>query len=144
MKLVKYNPSLKLHNARSFGNVFDKFFNEDFDGDINNSFVPSVDIAETETSFEISVAAPGLKKEDFSLSFEEGRLTISGERKFVNENNSKNFHSVETQFGSFNRTFHLPDSVKEDKIKASYENGILLIEVPKDEKKIVKRAIEIK
>lgn len=104
--------------------------------------MPSVDISETEKQFELSVELPGMKKEDISIDLENGRLTISGERKFENNENGKNYHRVESRFGSFTRTFHLPDSIDEDTISAKYADGILNITIDKSEDK-VKKQIEI-
>ena len=84
----------------------------------------------------------GLAKEDIQVNLERGLLTISGERKFENEEKDKNFHRIETKYGSFNRAFHLPDSVNEDSIVAKYNNGILKITVEKNTDK-VKKQIEI-
>jgi HSP20 family protein len=101
-----------------------------------------VDISETSDQFEFLVGLPGLAKEDIQVNLERGLLTISGERTFENEEKDKNFHRIETKYGSFNRAFHLPDSVNEDSIVAKYNNGILKITVEKNTDK-VKKQIEI-
>lgn len=146
MTLIKYNPSLPNTENRSFSSLLDRFFNESFNGmgKEMQHFAPQVDIAESKKAFEISVAAPGMKKSDFNIDMSDGSITISGERKFEEKKEEKNFHSVETQYGSFSRTFHLPDNIKEDKIEASYQDGILNIVIPKDEQKELKRTIQIK
>jgi HSP20 family protein len=146
MTLIKYNPNLPNTESRSFSSLLDRFFNESFNGigKEMQHFAPQVDIAESKSAFEISVAAPGMKKSDFSIDMNEGSITIAGERKFEEKKDEKNYHSVETQYGSFSRTFHLPENIKEDKIEASYQDGILNIVIPKDEKKELKRTIHIK
>jgi HSP20 family protein len=146
MTLIKYNPSLPSTENRSFSNLLDRFFNESFNGISKElqHFAPQVDIAESKAAFEISVAAPGMKKSDFNIDMKDGSITISGERKFEEKKDEKNYHAVETQYGSFSRSFHLPDNIKEDKIEASYQDGILSIVIPKDEQKELKRTIQIK
>lgn len=140
MTLVNYTrPKTNLQNRR-FSDILDEFFN-----DINtrtDSFTPSVDISETEKEFEVSVALPGMNKDDINIDLDNGRLTISGERKFENEEKSKNFHRVESRFGSFTRSFQLPDSIDEESITAKYDNGLLTITIAKSEDK-VKKQIEI-
>jgi HSP20 family protein len=146
MTLIKYNHSLPSTENRSFSNLLDRFFNESFNGISKElqHFAPQVDIAESKAAFEVSVAAPGMKKSDFNIDMKDGSITISGERKFDEKKEEKNFHSVETQYGAFSRTFHLPDNIEEDKIQATYIDGILNIVIPKDEKKELKRTIQIK
>lgn len=147
MTLVKYNSGLPNLENRNFSTLFDRFFNESFhEGrkEARQYFAPQVDISESKASFEIAVAAPGMKKSDFKINMNDGSLTISGERKFEEKKEEKNYHSVETQYGSFSRTFHLPDNISEEKIEASYEDGILNIIIPKDEKKELERTIQIK
>jgi HSP20 family protein len=102
-----------------------------------------VDIYENEKSFELHVAVPGMKKDDFKLDLKDNFLTISGERKFTREKNDNNFHSVETQYGSFSRAFSLPENVDGSKISAKYADGILEVSLPKDEKKILKTTIKV-
>ena len=144
MKLVRYNPTLRNYTPNTFGSFVDRFFNDAFDYESKNDFVPRVDIAETDKNFEVSFAVPGMNKEDFKVDFNDGQLTISGERKIEKEDKNRNYHSIETQYGSFSRTFYLPDNVDHNKINASYTNGILNVVVPKDEKKVLKSVIEVK
>ena len=143
MTLIKYNPNR--FAPSTFNTFFDKFFNDDFFRDgTNKTFSPQVDIAETEKSFEIQFALPGMKKDDIKIDINGDQLTVSGERKMENERKDKNFHSVESYYGSFSRSFYLPDNVNTEKIDASYKDGILEITVPKDEKRENKRLINIK
>lgn len=106
-------------------------------------FTPSVDIAETESSFELQLHIPGVKKSDVNIAVENDQLTISGERKYENKSKDKNFHSRESYFGKFSRSFTLPDLVNVEKISAKQEDGILFISLPKDEKKTTKKLIKI-
>ena len=73
-----------------------------------------------------------------------GNITISGERKMENNKNGKNYHSLESSYGKFSRSFELPTGINENKINAKFIDGILNISIPKDEKKIVKNTIQIK
>ena len=138
MKLVRYN---------SVPSLFDDFVDRHFGKSFQNGasfFLPSVDVAETDKEFEIHVSAPGMDKKDFNLELNNGQLTISGERKFEKEDKKRNYHSIESRYGKFTRSFYLPDNVNGEKIQASYQNGILNISIPKDEKKETKNLIDIK
>jgi HSP20 family protein len=138
MALLKYTrPNVDLHSKR-FSDVLDEFFNESMNYR-KDSFTPSVDISETDNDFEIAVTIPGVNKEDITVDLEHGRLTISGERKFENEENGKNYHRLESGYGSFTRSFQLPDSIDEESIEAAYENGILNITIAKSEQKVKKQ-----
>lgn len=141
MTLVRYNrPGNNLASKR-FSDIMDEFFNDAVNTRRDN-FVPGIDISETDTQFQISVELPGMKKEDISVNLENRQLTISGERKFKDEEKGKTYHRVETNYGSFNRSFQLPDNVEEQTISASYEDGILNITIDKSEEQ-VKKQIEI-
>ncbi|MBO6537516.1 MAG: Hsp20/alpha crystallin family protein [Balneolaceae bacterium] len=141
MGLIKYSRPDSDILSRSFDDLFNEFFSNT-PSYKRDGFMPSVDISESEKQFELSVELPGMKKEDIKIDLENGRLTISGERKFKNEENEKNYHRVESRFGTFTRTFHLPDSIDEDTIAAKYTDGILNITIDKSEDK-VKKQIEI-
>jgi len=144
MNLIRYN-TLNDFVPTSFSNLIDRFFNDALtrSGGSAYSFVPRVDIMENDKAYEIHVAVPGMNKDDFKIDLKENYMTISGERKFTQEKNENNFHSVETQYGTFSRSFSLPDNINSAKISARYVNGILEITVPKDEKKTLKTTIKI-
>ena len=144
MSLVRYSTANDFAPT-SFSNLIDRFFNDSLtrSGGSSYSFVPKVDIIETEKAYEISVAVPGLNKEDFKIDLNDNFLTISGERKFSKEKKENNLHVVETQYGNFSRSFSLPENVDANKISAAYANGILEIAVPKDEKKVLKATIKV-
>ncbi|MAN87506.1 MAG: heat-shock protein Hsp20 [Algoriphagus sp.] len=142
MKLTKYNPT-STEFPTTFSSMLDRFFNDNFNP-MNKQFNPAVDISEDDKSFEIEVAVPGMKKSDFNIDLTEGRLTISGERKIEEKKEGKNYHSIETHFGSFSRSFYLPENVLSEKIEATYVDGVLKISIPKTEKKNSKSVIEVK
>ena len=140
MALIKYRrPNTDVFST-GFHDIMDELFSNV--QTTRDSFVPSIDISETDTSFEILAQVPGISKDDIHINLENSRLTISGERKFEKEENGKKFHRVETQYGSFSRSFQLPDSIDQESIKATYENGILAITISKKEEE-AKKQIEI-
>jgi HSP20 family protein len=143
MTLSKFNPAD--YRPVSFNSFIDRFFNENLPAETGGvRFSPSVDILEDKESFEIQLAIPGLKKDEFNIEVDEKTLTVKGERKFATEKQEKNYHAVGTQYGSFTRSFQLPATVSEEKISAKYEDGILHVILPKDEKKILKKTIEVR
>lgn len=144
MSIVRYNP-VNDFIPTSFNTLIDRFFNDSVTraGGSQYSFVPRVDIVEEDKAFEIHLAVPGMNKEDFKIDLNDNYLTVSGERKFPKDRKESNFHSIETQYGTFSRSFSLPENVDAEKISAQYNNGILEINVPKDEKKILKATIKV-
>lgn len=144
MNIVRYN-SLNDFVPTSFNNLIDRFFSDAVSrtGGSAYSFVPRVDIVEDEKAFEIQIAAPGMNKEDFKIDLNDNYLTISGERKFSKEKKENSYHTIETQYGNFSRSFTLPENVDGQKISAQYANGILVLTVPKDEKKALRQSIKV-
>ncbi|HJV93678.1 MAG TPA: Hsp20/alpha crystallin family protein [Azonexus sp.] len=105
-------------------------------------WTPSVDISETDKEFLIKAEIPGVKKEDVKVTIESGMLTIKGERKMEKEEKGKKFHRVERSYGSFVRSFRIPDGVDESKIKAEFKDGVMNVALPKSEK-AKSKALEI-
>jgi len=132
MRIVKYN------NNNVFPSLINEFFNDDFGMNfLNRSHsVPSVNSLENNDSFEIDLAVPGMKKEDFTIELNDKVLVISSETSNTNENDKMRLN--EFNFSSFQRSFRVPDSVDQDKIKANYKNGILKIKLPKRKENISK------
>jgi HSP20 family protein len=145
MSIVRYNSTLNDYVPTAFSNIIDRFFNESLSrsGGSAYSFVPKVDIVETDKAFELHVAVPGMNKDDFKIDLNDNFLTISGERKFTREKEENKFRSFETQYGTFSRSFSLPENVNVSAISAQYNNGILEVLVPKDEKKTLKTTIKV-
>ncbi|MFZ2907087.1 MAG: Hsp20/alpha crystallin family protein [Cyclobacteriaceae bacterium] len=145
MNLIRYNSALNDYTPSSFSNLIDRFFNDTVarSGGSAYSFVPRVDIIEEDKAFEVHVAVPGMKKDDFKIDVNDNFLTISGERKYTREKKENNFHSVETQYGTFSRSFTLPENVDATKISAKYLDGILELTIPKDEKKVLKTTVKV-
>ena len=142
MKLVRYN-QLDNQTPATFSAVLDRLFNDSVNATMKQ-FNPAVDIAEDEKSYEIQLALPGMRKADFKIDLVDRKLTISGERKQEEKREGKNFHSVETQYGSFKRSFFVPEDVIEEGVEASYQDGLLSLVLPKKEKKVSKATIEVK
>jgi HSP20 family protein len=145
MAIQRFGGLLDDFAPQNFSTMIDRFFNDA----VNQrrkiaDFSPQVDTCETENGYEIDLALPGMKKEDIRIELQEGRLTISGERKFSNENQNKRYHVVESQYGSFSRSFQLPNHINPSAINAEFQDGILRVTVPKDEQKTMKHQIEIK
>jgi HSP20 family protein len=93
--------------------------------------VPAVDIVEKDKAFEVSVELPGMKESDIDVKVTDNRLTITGEKKEEREQNDKGYHLSERRYGSFMRSFSLPEGVDADKIDAAFANGVLKVTLPK-------------
>ncbi len=106
-------------------------------------WTPMVDIAETDDEYLIKAEIPEVKRDDVKVWVENGVLTMQGERKQEKEEKGKKFHRMERFYGSFLRTFTVPDNVDETKVKADFKDGILFVHLPKTEKAKPK-AIEVK
>ena len=101
------------------------------------SWVPPVDIYETEDAIILTAELPGMKRADIIVEIKDSTLTIKGERIFERDRDAKNFSRVERSYGPFQRVFTLPHMVQQEGVKAKYENGILTIELSKaDESKV--------
>ncbi len=142
MTLIKYSQPGRDIFGKRFSDIMDEFFN-DAVATRRDTFVPSIDISETEKQFVIDVEVPGVDKKDIELNIENNTLTISGERKFEKKEDNKQYHRVESHYGTFSRTFSLPDNVNTESINATYNNGILSITVDKSEQQM-KKQIKIK
>jgi len=105
--------------------------------------IPPANISETKEEFRVDLSAPGLTRNDFKIEVEDGTLTISSEKKEESKNDTENYKRREFSYNSFNRSFQLPENVKEDKISAKYDNGMLHISIPKKEVSISKQKKEI-
>ena len=104
-----------------------------------NEWSPAVNVVDNEDNYEVEVAAPGLKKEDFSITMENGVLTITGKTEKEMEEKEKNYTRKEFSFRSFAKSFTLPENVKEDGVAASYEDGVLKLTLTKSEKELPPR-----
>jgi HSP20 family protein len=97
-------------------------------------WVPAVDVNESDEEFLITVEVPQVEKDDIKIEVQNGMLNIKGERKY--ENDDKKAHRIERFYGSFQRSFRLPDNVEEENIHADFKNGMLYVNLPKLEKEL--------
>ncbi|NCT17640.1 MAG: molecular chaperone Hsp20 [Flavobacteriaceae bacterium CG_4_8_14_3_um_filter_34_10] len=129
--------------------IFEDLFNDSRLADVNqfSTTLPAVNIKETKDDFQVDVAVPGKKKEDFTIELDRNVLTISSEDKSENEETSEDgrFTRKEFNYSSFQRAFNLPETVEQEKIEATYTDGVLHICVPKreDSKQKAKRMIAV-
>jgi HSP20 family protein len=142
MALVKWNPSKELLNVeREFNKVFNSLSNrfglgngDDADKEYENAvWSPLSDIYEDKDSYVLTLDLPGINKDNVKISYVDGQLNISGERKNEKESKDGTYHRVERSYGKYFRSFSLPKEIKGDKIDAEFKNGQLTITVPKAE-----------
>jgi HSP20 family protein len=100
---------------------------------MRGSWVPAVDVAEEGDELIVRAELPGMREEDIEIEFENGILTLKGERKFEEEKKERNYHRIERAYGRFVRSFTLPRSVDAENIAATYDQGILELTIPKRE-----------
>jgi len=139
--------------SERFPALFDNFFkpwNEWFENDNNFGSrlarIPSVNITENKDEYNVSLAVPGMKKDDFKIDVDGNMLTISCEKEEAKEEKDKKYTRKEYSYSSFSRTFTLPDEVNREKIDARYEDGLLKISLPRKEevKKFAAKQIAVK
>ena len=134
--IVKSDP---FGDLKTFQNDFNRIFNTTlprlFTGEdvLSGNWSPRVDIYEDQNSIVLEADLPGLKREDFKLSIENFKLSLSGERKFEKDARGDNWHRVERSFGGFARTFSLPNTVAVDEVNAEFKDGVLRVSLPKRE-----------
>jgi HSP20 family protein len=154
MALIRWNPTHELDRwpsdffgiQREINRVFDDFIHGGVQADegfMTSYWTPAVDIAEQENEYIVKMELPGVNKDDVKISLEANILTIKGEKKQEKEEKNKNLHRVERSYGSFQRSFTLPTTVKSDKIDAIFKDGVLSISLPKAEEAKPKQ-IEVK
>jgi HSP20 family protein len=131
-------PNLKFSNALFSNSPFASFFDE-FVNPVsyqeNTSYVPGVNISETNESYGLEFSAPGFSKEHITIGVDKDVLTVSGEFKKEESKEDTNYSRREFNLTSFKRSFSLPESVNKDSISAKYENGLLHITIPKQMEK---------
>lgn len=132
---------------RSFPADWESFFGKDLMPDLfdNDSYksIPAINIVEGNDEFVIEVAAPGLDKKDFKIDIENNQMTISSEKEDKSEEKNERMIRNEFRYSSFSRSFTLPETVENDKIKAKHKDGILYVTIPKKEVAKVKPARQI-
>src|ERR1041385_8992586 len=146
MSIVRYDPFRDLRtlqeevNRLFTGNITRGF---DEEGIARGAWSPSVDIYENKDHIVLEAELPGMKREDFDLSVENNVITLRGERQFEKKDESDNYHRVERAYGSFTRSFTLPNTVTAEGATADYRDGVLRVTIPKREETKARR-IEVK
>ncbi|TQV88775.1 Hsp20/alpha crystallin family protein [Aliikangiella coralliicola] len=139
MTMIRFNPFRELD---SWFNAYNRSLaNQGKENPLSADWKPSVDIVESDKSFLIKAELAGVPKDDIQVQIDKNILTISGERK--SEITDEKHHRVETFYGSFSRSFSLPENVSEESIKAESKDGILYLTLPKHEPKEKLKKIEI-
>ena len=154
MALIRWNPAHELTSLpsdvlniqREINRMFDTFFRGEQGEDaslFSQTWRPAVDIVERENEYVAKVELPGVSKNDVKITMQDNVLTIRGEKQQEKKDKETNFHRVERFYGSFQRSFTMPTSVRSDQIDAEYTDGILTIRMPKAEEAKPKQ-IEVK
>ena len=137
--IIRRSPFFELTSLQDrmnqlFNQTFGGFENFGFEQPLTSeNFLPPVDIAEDDHNIMLQAEIPGVKQEDLNITLENNLLTISGERKFKEEEKKENFHRIERRYGKFTRSFTLPAGVNWENANATFENGLLNITLPKKE-----------
>ena len=137
--LVRFSPNNEVRRLqREVDDLFDNFFprlNGSRDNDASSSAVwtPRVDVSETEDHYHVQVDVPGMSKDALHINYQNGTLSVSGERRSAKDENRDDYVRIERQYGRFYRSFQLPKQIKENEIDASYADGVLSITIPKSE-----------
>ena len=138
---------------RSFHREVDRLFEDFFGvpeatekgGGRRLGLVPDVDVAETETGFEVKADLPGVEEKDLQVTVTNGLLTLKGEKRTESEEKDKSYYRAERAYGAFQRSIPLPNDVDQEKIKARFKNGVLTVSLPRSpEAKAAARKIEVK
>ena len=117
---------------------FERLFNDDLpsrwnEGAATGRWIPPVDVREHDDALEFTAELPGLAKDDLDITVEDRVLTLSGERKFESGEDKNGYHRIERSYGSFTRSFTLPQEVEQDKVTAVFKDGLLTVRIPKTE-----------
>ena len=144
--VTPWKPFRELERVRrEMDRLGDSFFDERLTrtGEEAREWLPSVDVAETEKDIVVRAEIPGIDPKDIDISLANDVLTIKGEKKQEKEEKEENYHLVERSYGAFTRSVRLPGEVRNDRISASYKDGILKVTLPKSEE-TKKKEIKIK
>src|SRR5438094_3082021 len=146
MSIVRYDPFRDLRTLqeevnRLFSNNLAPSFGDEGIG--RGAWNPNVDIYENKDQIVLEAELPGMNREDFDLTIENNVITLRGERRFEKKDDTDNYHRVERAYGSFTRSFTLPNTVSAEGANAEYQNGVLRVTLPKREETKARR-IEVK
>lgn len=131
--LARWDPFKELLSLRD---EFDRIFKEYFirPEKVDEEWFPMLDMKEDSENILVNIEVPGMRKEDIKVTLRGNQLLVSGERRFEKEKKDETYHRIERSYGKFQRIITIPVEVEQSKIKATYENGILSITLPKTEK----------
>jgi HSP20 family protein len=124
---------------REIDRLFEDFTPTLFGGRTTSDIKCRMDLAETKDGLELTAELPGLEEKDVEVTMSNGLLTVSGEKRFENEEKDKNYHFIERGYGSFSRSISLPDGVNADQITATMNNGVLKVAIPTPNKPAPKK-----
>lgn len=142
MPILRSRNLFNLPEPRFFNRLWDDFPFMDFFKE-DNTFLPDINVSETEKDIVIKAEVPGIGKDDIDITLSEGLLTIKGEKKSDHEESKENYHLIESRYGSFSRSVRVPLDLKSDDINATYKDGVLKVVLPKSESSVPKK-IEVK
>jgi HSP20 family protein len=132
MAITRWDPFRDVVTLQNRLNSLFRDFNEGGDSPLTTaSFVPAVDIYEDPQKVVLKLEVPGIEEKDLDVRVENHTLTVKGERKFEKEEKEENFHRIERRYGSFYRAFTLPSTVDTENVQASYNAGVLKLELKK-------------
>ena len=134
MLITRYNPYNRVREYRRGFDLLNSMINnleEQRAPEFKDGFTPTVNTREGEFAYHIEVDLPGVKKEDIDIKVEDSTLVVSGERKTKEETKEENYYKLESSFGSFSRSFSLPENVDTENIHAESEDGVLEVIIPK-------------
>jgi HSP20 family protein len=145
MTIVRWEPlreinSLQSEMNRLFNTVFDTPSNGP--GNVLRRWMPAMDLVESGEHFVLRADLPGMSEEDINIEFEDGTLTVSGERKAEHESKNEGYYRVERAFGGFSRSLTLPKGIDPEAVSANFDRGVLEVRIPKPEERKPRR-IEI-
>ena len=145
MSVSRWDPFQDLQSFRDEMNrTFSRWFGrEEGEEPPTRRWVPSLDVTESKEAYHVDVEVPGVRPEDINVTVDRGMLTIQGERRSEEEKTDRSYHRVERRYGSFRRSIGLPSDVDPSRVQATYDNGVLRLEVPKTAASPPKR-IEVK
>ena len=144
MDIMEWKPFKEVTKLRSeMDRLWDDYFGSGRRAFKSESWIPSVDVSETEDKIMVKAEIPGMDSKDIDISLSGDILTIKGEKKSELEETKENYHLVERSYGTFSRSLRLPVGVEADKIEASYKQGVLIVTCPKKEE-VKPKPIEIK
>jgi HSP20 family protein len=137
MALVRFEPAREVDSLQSEVNrVFDAFFgNGAANGSRTRRWVPPMDLVETDSHLVLRADLPGLNRDDVAIEIKDGVLTVSGERRAMDEEKSQGYYRVERAFGRFSRSMTLPDGIDVDAVDAEFADGVLEVRIPKPEER---------